>query len=144
MNLTYRGVELEDFAGDDSQGLELEPVMCDAHRCMAGFDGDDSPFVKHGDFYFCPAHLEQVEAYRLPEACGSQQFNADIERQRRFASHQVNEEQAARIADLRVSFLSMSERIARKVKPGREQSAALTHLEEAMFFSIAGIARETK
>jgi hypothetical protein len=75
-------------------------------------------------------------------ARGTNDFSADAERQRRFASHQVNDEQASRMNGIRLDFLILSERIAKFVPPGREQATALTKLEEAMFFSIAGIARE--
>ena len=61
--------------------------------------------------------------------------------ERRFEYHAVNEEQKAKIAALRQTFIAAAKHIVADVPPGREQATALTKLEEAAFFAIAGVAR---
>lgn len=135
MNPTYRGIELEEY---EAVGV------CAAAQCFV-LPPAGERFPKHGDSVsLCPKHTAIADAYQEPVVAGPQQSNPDIERQRRFASHDVNEDQSMRIADLRYSFLVLSERIVRSVRSPREQAVALTKLEESMFFAIAGIAREDK
>lgn len=59
----------------------------------------------------------------------------------RFVPHEITEEQAQLIADLRKAFIKTAEAITLAVPKGREQSLALTKLEEAQFWADAGVAR---
>lgn len=60
----------------------------------------------------------------------------------RFDAREVNEEQKARIARVRAQIKEAVRHILVETLPSREQSLALTHLEEASFFAVASIARE--
>lgn len=59
----------------------------------------------------------------------------------RFTYHRPNDEQARRYPILRGEAHALARSISRLTKPCREQSLALTKLEEAMFFANAAIAR---
>lgn len=64
-----------------------------------------------------------------------------IEIARRFDYHEVDEGQDEKIEYLRQRFLYAAENVVANVPSGREQSLAITALEEALMWSIAGIAR---
>jgi hypothetical protein len=59
----------------------------------------------------------------------------------RFSYHRPDEEKQQRMAELREQFLTLAEEVILRTKPCREQSLAITHLEQAQFFTIAAIAR---
>lgn len=59
----------------------------------------------------------------------------------RFTYHAPNEEQARRYPILRGHAHAFAREISRLTKPSREQSLALTHLEEAVMWANAAIAR---
>jgi hypothetical protein len=126
---TYRGVEVEADApmGDD---------YCDALNCtnFATEDGLDF-YPRHGnsDFRLCPCHAKQAD--KTPDPL-------DAEIAKRFASHTISQEQGDRADAIRIECARLAERIAKTVKPGREQSLALTNLEQVMFNAVAGICRE--
>lgn len=56
----------------------------------------------------------------------------------------LNDEQRERYEAVRENFKSFAYYICSKTPPSREQSLALTKLEEAMFWTNAGIARNEK
>ena len=55
--------------------------------------------------------------------------------------HEVNDNKKERMADIRVALLELSMLINDECPEGREKSLSITHLEEAMFWAIASIAR---
>lgn len=61
----------------------------------------------------------------------------------RFRPHDLDQQPEAQRAIRRVreEFMQTTENMLRDVPPGRELSIALTKLEEACFFAVAGIAR---
>lgn len=59
----------------------------------------------------------------------------------RFSTHHVDEKYTYAMQTIRNQCLKMSSFIDSYVPKGREQSLAITHLEEVMFWSNAGIAR---
>jgi hypothetical protein len=59
----------------------------------------------------------------------------------RFRHHGLSEEQIARVADLRARFTELAQEVVRGTRPSREQSLAITHLEDAAMWAIKGIAR---
>lgn len=61
--------------------------------------------------------------------------------QKRFMYHEVNDNKKERMADIRVALLELSMLINDECPEGREKSLSITHLEEAMFWAIASIAR---
>lgn len=123
-------------------------ITCDARKCYAD---ENLPlgarFERYEDtlYAFCPEHMARVKAYQpveLTDTVGrTGNFSADAERQDRFASHQVGKEQALYMNEIRHDCLRLAERVAKLVPPGREQATALTNLEQVMFWSNAGIAR---
>lgn len=62
----------------------------------------------------------------------------------RFTYHSPFGDLQERYARIRGKLLDMAKDIVRVTPKGREQSLALTHLEEAMFWANAAIARNTK
>ena len=60
---------------------------------------------------------------------------------RRFSTHGVTRVEAERMVDLRIKARQLAERINLDVPVGREQSLAITALEEVVFWANAGIAR---
>lgn len=60
---------------------------------------------------------------------------------RRFESHEVTDEQGDAMDAARAKFKSLASWIDKNVPGPREAASALTHLEQASFFVIAGIAR---
>lgn len=66
--------------------------------------------------------------------------NSDL--QSRFGYHRPNEEQQTRMERLRARFARLAEQVLMITEPGREQSLAITKLEEAQMMAIASIARE--
>lgn len=66
---------------------------------------------------------------------------AEAQVERCFRTYAVHDDQKQRVAQVTAGFADMGRIIAGLVPPGREQSLALTHLEQAMFFANAGIAR---
>ena len=69
--------------------------------------------------------------------------NRDEELIRRFTYHPPKPEQLARYDTLRSIALQFAMTIAELTPSGREQALALTHLEEAVFFATAAIARRS-
>lgn len=66
----------------------------------------------------------------------------DTELQNRHSFHaNPNEIQLAHYDAIRSRFLEMAKMVRDHVPPGREQAIALTKLEEAQFFAIAGCSR---
>jgi hypothetical protein len=68
-----------------------------------------------------------------------EQVNVDVIG--RFEPRELTDEQAYRCAEMRERFQTIARGVLELVPPGREQSIVLTHLEEAGFMAIAGIAR---
>jgi hypothetical protein len=126
----YRGVRLE---GDAPMGDEY----CDALDCVnfaSEYDRIEFPLHGTSRFRLCPFHAEVADRVNP--------VVADIER--RFASHVISEEQGQRAETIRNECARLAERIAKTVPAGREQSVALTSLENVMFNAVAGICREGK
>lgn len=65
---------------------------------------------------------------------------ADLEA--RIKYHRPDQEGIERIAQMRKRALDWGEYILGLVPPGREQALALTKIEEALMWAIAGIARD--
>lgn len=63
----------------------------------------------------------------------------DVEQ--RFIFHPPDEEKAAKHARIRREIKATAETIVESVPEGREQSLAITKMEEAMFWANAGLAR---
>lgn len=59
----------------------------------------------------------------------------------RFAYHRLDEAKAELHGNVRIKCQELAEFIANEIPVGREQSLALTKIEEAMFWANAGIAR---
>ena len=59
-------------------------------------------------------------------------------------SHKPDEDQVARMAHVRMAVFVLGHKLLELVPPGREQSLALTNLEQVMFWANAGIARGLK
>lgn len=59
----------------------------------------------------------------------------------RFTYHAPKPGQNERYQDLRGTALMLAQKICEQVPFSREQSVALTHLEEVVFWANAGIAR---
>ena len=66
----------------------------------------------------------------------------DPEIESRFASHPVAGQQGEDIQRIRALFLGLAYDVKRLVPAGREQSKALTHLEDGSRDAVAGIARK--
>lgn len=62
----------------------------------------------------------------------------------RFVHHAPIGDQRTRYAMIRGELCAVAKDIVRLTPKSREQSLALTHLEEAMFWANASIARNTK
>lgn len=63
------------------------------------------------------------------------------EMQKRFTYHAPKGDQAQRYEHIRGSFGALANQIDMMVPDSREKATALTHLETAMFWANAGIAR---
>ena len=66
------------------------------------------------------------------------------ELENRFTYHSPTEEQVGRYSDIRRAVLELAKEIVSNTPPSREQSIALTKLDEVMFFANASIARTEK
>lgn len=64
-----------------------------------------------------------------------------MELARRFNAHQPESWQVHAMEEMRQMLHDCARRVAEIVPKGREQSLAITHLEEAMFQANAGISR---
>lgn len=62
----------------------------------------------------------------------------------RFTYHSPKDGQLAKYTDLRDSAKALAQKISEMVPESREQSLAITALEEAIFWANAGIARRSK
>lgn len=62
----------------------------------------------------------------------------------RFNYHAPNDDRKERHETVRNVLKTVAETICRTVPVGRERCLAITHLEEAMFWANAGIARESR
>lgn len=69
-------------------------------------------------------------------------MNPGIDLDHRFNYHRPDEDKKKRHQEARDIHKDAAERITELTAPGREQSLALTKLEEAMFWTNAAIARE--
>lgn len=58
-----------------------------------------------------------------------------------FTFHPAKDDQPERYSDMRLKCLELAHHIATETPPSREQSVALTKLEEVMFWANAAIAR---
>ena len=67
----------------------------------------------------------------------------DAELAKRFSYHPPNPTTVAKYGGMREFFKGLAEHIIDTTPESREQSLALTHLEEAMFWANAAIARNT-
>lgn len=56
---------------------------------------------------------------------------------------ECSSDQNNRIGEIRQKFSDMYDAVESLCKPGRETSLAMTKLEEAQFWAIKGISRET-
>jgi hypothetical protein len=65
--------------------------------------------------------------------------SGDLEK--RFSYHKPDGVTVATIEGLRADFLRMANLVNLAVPEGREKSLAMTKLEEASFWSVAGLAR---
>ena len=63
---------------------------------------------------------------------------------RRFSHHVADERRAAAHDATRKMVTSLASRLDRALPDGREKALAMTHLEEALFWANAAIAREGK
>jgi hypothetical protein len=63
------------------------------------------------------------------------------ELEKRFSAHAVSEDGKQAMEQVRELTKGLAEMLISLVPPGREQSLALTKLEEAVFWANAGIAR---
>lgn len=59
-----------------------------------------------------------------------------------FASHDITDVGAARIADIRDAFSALLARIEVSVPPGSERSIVVTKLQEACMFAVRGVATD--
>ena len=59
----------------------------------------------------------------------------------RFEPRELSDAQRSDVSTLRGAFKRLAKEVLDLVPPGREQSIVLTHLEEASFMAVAGIAR---
>ena len=69
------------------------------------------------------------------------QGSGPVDLQNRFTYHAPKGDQGERYVALRAAALTLAMDITAKTPPSREQSLALTHLEEAVFWANAAIAR---
>jgi hypothetical protein len=69
------------------------------------------------------------------------QFSSE-ELDTRFDTHDVDGEAYSRMSAVRIRIRQLVEEIDVLVPDGREKALLMTHLEEAMFWANAGIARE--
>ena len=60
----------------------------------------------------------------------------------RFWPHRLSVDQSRRVAELRALFEAAAARVQLLTLPAREQSLAITKLEEASFWAISSVARE--
>ena len=67
---------------------------------------------------------------------------SDSEIETRFGSHPVGEQQGHDIERMRTLFRALAYEVKLLVPAGREQSKALTHLEDGSRDAVAGIARK--
>jgi len=81
-----------------------------------------------------PAIPEPTLEYVIPEAMRKRLEND-------FTHHPPKGDQAARYVKIRNMAKELAFFICAKTPPGREQSAALSHLEQAVFLANAAIAR---
>ena len=58
-----------------------------------------------------------------------------------YTFHDITDEQAAAIGDVRAAVWRVARLVAEKAPPGREQSLALTSLEDSVFWTSAAISR---
>lgn len=58
-----------------------------------------------------------------------------------FTYHAPKEDQSARYVELRDQAKDLAYSIVKNTPPSREQSLAITHLEESIFYANAAIAR---
>ncbi len=68
------------------------------------------------------------------------EYKGSPELQRRFEAHQVDQEQAAAMAELRKKALTLAAAIELLTPPGRERANAVTAVEEAVMWANKAIA----
>lgn len=81
-----------------------------------------------------PTESEPIKSYILQGADAERVANC-------FDYHAPNAEQAKRYTYLRAQFRALAYEILERTPKSREQSLALTHLEDAMMWSNAAIVR---
>lgn len=69
-------------------------------------------------------------------------MSKEIDRRFDFVSD-ISEEKTAQCIALRAAHKKLAKQIAKVTPPGRERAMALTNLEQALFYTIAGIVRPT-
>jgi hypothetical protein len=72
----------------------------------------------------------------------STDIHADIDN--RMSYHPVTDETKPVFEENRADFLALAHRVADRIPPGRHQSLALTALQEALMWSNAAIACDTR
>lgn len=75
-----------------------------------------------------------MDNYEIPTKVGIQIENT-------FTYHSPKDDQPQRYEAIRNQAKSLAYNIVKNTPPSREQSLALTHLEEAIFFANSAIAR---
>lgn len=78
--------------------------------------------------------MEEEKRYPIEEAAANDLSN-------RFVYHSPKGDQQTRYADIRAKLLETAGFITERTPKSREQSLAMTKLEEAMFWANAAIAR---
>ena len=76
-----------------------------------------------------PDHAPQTE----------EQIDADLVA--RFQNHNLTDEQYNVVEHLREAILEVARDLSGMTNPSREQSLAITHLEDALMWSVKGVAR---
>jgi hypothetical protein len=82
-----------------------------------------------------PEHDEDLPVASKPKT------PAQLQVERNFRPHTIDDAQREAMGKVSDAIRAAAETVANTVPPGREQSLALTHLEQAMMFANAGIAR---
>lgn len=86
------------------------------------------------DVHLVRSYPPNVRRYPLSDVGRQELFD-------RFSYHPPKNDQAERYSMLREQMLAIATTISTLVPPGRERATALTHLDAAMMFANAGIAR---
>lgn len=116
-----------------------EAYFVDAHGNSSEINAEE--FVDLAKQVFARhTELREEEAENSPQVVVTAEQQKDLGR--RFSHHPPGEGGTVSHEGVRFVCKEAANYILRSVPPGREQSLALTKLEEAMFWANAGIARE--